>query len=277
MAEPRVPLTLQARAQLAHDARFADPGFAREQHHLPFATLRQLPAVKQQAELVLAPDQRGQAGRVHRLEAALGGADADHPPGPDWLGEALEMLRAEVGQLEQLAYEPPRPLADDDAAGLGDHLQAGREVGRLADHGLLLRGAVADQLTYHDRARGDADPGCQRFARRRFQVHQRIADREPGAHGTLRLVLVGPRPAEIGQHAIAHVFGDVSFETRDLARHRVLIGADQRAHVFRVEARHQLGRAHQVTKQDCQLSPLRVAGNGSRRRHGVHCNRSSLS
>ena len=87
---------------------------------------------------------------------------------------------------------------------------------------------------------------AKRFARRRFQVHQRIANREAGAHGPLCLVLVRPRPAEIGQHAVAHVFGDVPFETRDLARDRVLIGADQRAHVFRVEPRGQLGRADEI-------------------------------
>jgi hypothetical protein len=53
---------------------------------------------------------------VHRLEAALGGADADQPPGPDRFGKAFEALRTEVRQFEQPTYQPARRLTDDDTA-----------------------------------------------------------------------------------------------------------------------------------------------------------------
>ena len=105
------------------------PGLARQQHDLPLAGLGQLPAIEQKPELVLAADQRHEGGVVHRFETALGGADPDHPPGPDGLGETLEVLRTEVGELEDPADEPPRAPADDDAARRGERLQAGRQIG----------------------------------------------------------------------------------------------------------------------------------------------------
>ena len=43
------------------------------------------------------------------------------------------------------------------------------------------------------------------------------------------------RPAEIGEHAVAHEFGDVALEPRDLARDRVLIEPDDLAHVLGIE------------------------------------------
>ena len=50
-----------------------------------------LPAVEQQRQLVLAPDQRREYGRtVQGLEAALGRALADDGAGAHRLGEALE-------------------------------------------------------------------------------------------------------------------------------------------------------------------------------------------
>ena len=146
------------------------PGSPDEQHHLALAVLGPGPALEQDAELVLAPDQRREPLAVQRLEAALGATLAFDPPGGERLGEALEALRAEVGQLEQPADQPARRLADHDAARLGERLQPGREVRRLADHRLLLRRALADQLADHDQAGRDADPGRQRLARRRRQL-----------------------------------------------------------------------------------------------------------
>ena len=99
---------------------------------------------------------------VQRLEAASRPALARDPPGRERLGEALEPLRAEVGELEQAADQPARRLADHHAARLGQRLQPRREVRRLADHRLLARRAFADQLADHDQAGRDADPGRER-------------------------------------------------------------------------------------------------------------------
>src|SRR5918995_1402814 len=123
----------QALDQAPGEARFADAGLAREEHDLAVAVLGPGPALEQDAELVLAPDQRGEMLAMQRLEAALGAALAFDPPGREGLGEALEAERTEVGQLEQPADQAAGRLADHDTAGRRERLEARREVRRLAN------------------------------------------------------------------------------------------------------------------------------------------------
>ena len=49
------PLRFEALAQLTQDAALADAWLARKQHHLAFALARELPAIEQQPNLLLAP------------------------------------------------------------------------------------------------------------------------------------------------------------------------------------------------------------------------------
>ena len=209
---------------------------------------------------MLAPDQRRETLAVQRLEAALGATLAFDPPGGERLGEALEPLRAEVGQLEQPADQPPGRLADHHAARRGQRLQPRGQVRRLADHRLLLGRAFADQLADHDQAGRDADPRRrERLVTGRLQprrLRRSRARRAPPA----RLVLVRLRPAEIGEHAVAHVLGDVAAPALDHLGAAALIGADHRAHVLGIEPRRQRGRAHQIAEQHRQLPPPPSAG-----------------
>ena len=41
-----------------------------------------------------------------------------------------------------------------------------------------------------------------------YDARDRLDDLQAGPHGALGVVFVGARPAEIGQHAVAHVSGD---------------------------------------------------------------------
>ena len=91
VTERRVGLVREPLAQCAHDPRLADPRLAREQHHLALALLGALPSIRSRADLVLAADQRRELLAVHGLEAALGSTLAEHPPGRNRLGEALEL------------------------------------------------------------------------------------------------------------------------------------------------------------------------------------------
>ena len=246
----------QLLAQRADEAGLADPGLAAEEHHLALALLGLPPAVEQQAELVLAPDQRRQARRLARLETALRAAAAEHPPGPHGCGEALEAVDAEVGVLEQAAEQAPGGRVDDHAARLGQGLEAGGEVRGLADHRLLLRRTLADQVADHDQPGRDADPGLERRAGARRQGADGAHRLEARAHRPLGLALVRPGLAEVGQHAVAHELGDVALEADDRAGTGVLVGADDLAQVLRVEAARELRRADQVAEQHRQLPPL---------------------
>ena len=157
---------------------------------------------------------------------------------------------------------------------LGKRLQAGSEVRRLADHRLLLRGSLADQVADHDEAGRDADPSCQRAGLWKAQPRDRGGGREAGADCPLGRVLVRLGPAEIGQHAVAHELGDVALEPGDLGSHGGLIGMDDLAQLLLVEAHGQRRRANEIDEHDgelpalglrprCWLGRLAQGGNGS--------------
>ena len=52
----------------------------------------------------------------------------------------------------------------------------------------------------------------QRLAVGDLQLADGRGDCQPRPHRPLGLVLMRPRPAEIGQHAVAHELGDVALE-----------------------------------------------------------------
>ena len=53
--------------------------------------------------------------------------------------------------------------------------------------------------------------------------------------GPLRIVLVRLSPTKIGQDPVTHELGDMPRVTRNLARDRVLVGANDLAHILRIE------------------------------------------
>ena len=272
VAERRVRLVAQAPAQGPEQARLADPGLAREQHHLAVAIPGPGPALQQDAELVLAPDQRGEMLAVQRVEPALRAALAFDPESRERRGEALERHRPQIGQLEQAADQPARRLADHHTARRGKSLESGREVRRLADHRLLLGRALADQLADHDQAGRDADARGERQSflapaaqgqPGRVQGAHGLDQFQPGPDRPLGLVLVRPGPAEVGEHAVAHVFGDVAAPALDHLGAGAVIGPDQGTHVLGIEPRRKRGRADEIDEQHGQLPPLRLGGGRS--------------
>jgi hypothetical protein len=250
----------QALDQAAGQTRFANPSLAREQHQLTFPVLGPRPALQQDAQLMLAADQRREPLAVQRLEAAFGTTLPFDPPSGEGFVEALEALGAEIGELEQPAHQPSGRLADHNAARRGECLQSRGEARRLADHRLLLSRPLADQLADHDQAGGDPDPRRERSARRRLQTRQRIDNRKPRPDRPLGLVLVRRGPAEVRQHAVAHVLGDMPAPTFDHRRAAAMVGAEHLRHVLRVELRRQLGRADEVDEHYRQLPPLGITG-----------------
>ena len=152
---------------------------------------------------------------MQRLEAALGAALARDAPGPHRLGEALERLWPEIGHSNRPPSSRRVRSAITTVPGLGERLQAGGQVRRLADDRLLLRRALADQVADHDQAGGDAD--ARRRARPagvagRRRRRQRASPARTARSASSSCAL---RPAEVGQHAVAHELGDVPVEARD--------------------------------------------------------------
>ncbi len=143
------------------EARLADAGLTCEQHHAPLAALGLRPSAHKQLDLLLAPDERWESGRVQCLEAALDGARVQHLPRPDRLGKAFELDSPEVAVLEEIADQPARPRPNHDGVRLGQRLQPGGQVGRLADDRLLLRRSGTDEIAHDHEPGVDPDPTLQ--------------------------------------------------------------------------------------------------------------------
>src|SRR5262245_55099993 len=143
VAQPRVRLARDTAAYLRRQARLADPWLPGDRHNPPLAVLCLLPAAEQQVEFFITSDKR-YGVRSQCLETAQDTALAEHAPGVLRFGKPGETLRPQIFDLEQSADLPARALGNDERVGLGQSLQPGGEVRRLADDPALLRGTGAD-------------------------------------------------------------------------------------------------------------------------------------
>ena len=217
-----VGLVLEPLAQLAHQARLADPGLARRA--APPGPRRPWPAASGAAAARSPPRGRPAASGPRVWRASKRPSARPSPATRHAASGSAKPLRR-CGPRSSSSNRPPtsRRVAwlITTAARLGQRLQARRQVRRLADHRLLLRRALADQVADHDQAGRDADPGRERRARRAARSRPTASTScEPGAHRPLGIVLVRLRPAEIGQHAVAHELGDVPLEAARSPRRR---------------------------------------------------------
>src|SRR6185295_12808801 len=100
---PAVCPQREALGERCHNARFADPGLAGNQHHLALALPRHLLAQKREFDLCLAADKAHRACGAHRLEAVLRRSAAFDRPDRDGIGDALDLAKAEVAKSEETA------------------------------------------------------------------------------------------------------------------------------------------------------------------------------
>ena len=185
---------------------------------------------------------------------------AAHLPGLHLRAEAPELTFAEIGQFEEAADQALGGFSVDHAAGLCQTLQPRRQVRRLADHRLFQRRTLANEIADHDHAGRDAGARRQCSASVGGQSADCIGQLEGGSDRALGVVLVRSRPAEIREHPVADVLGDVALVTGDHAGARILISADHSPHVFGIEPRRQRHRPDQIHEHHRQLPPLRFGG-----------------
>jgi hypothetical protein len=145
------------------EPRFADAGFAGDQHHAAFAALHLVPAAQQDVEFLLTSDKRRPA-KAQRLEPALDCALAQYLGSPHRLGNAFERDGAKIAIIEEAPDESPRARTDQHRPRFGQHLQTRSEIWRLADHCLLLCSTCADQVANHHETSGNSDAHLEAFA-----------------------------------------------------------------------------------------------------------------
>ncbi len=260
-------LVTQARVRFAGDALgesrrkagLADPGLARNQHDLPFAFPGEALAFQQEIDLLLAADEIGQIHHVDSLEAALGLRYALDCPRCDGLGKALDRVPAEVPQTEQILDQPARGGRDDDRPRLGQGLKAGCKIRRVADHSVFPQRALAAEIADHHQAGRDSDADCKRFCGARLQPRNRGNDIQSRPHGSLGIVFVRARIAEIGQYPVASKIPDEAVIGQHDTGACGVIGIHHRVHVLRIESGRQRSGAHQIADHHREVTAFALA------------------
>ncbi len=107
---------------------------------------------------------------------------------------------------------------------------------------------MSDEIADHDDAGRDADADLQRLVRARVELRDRCGDIEAGPNRPFGVLLMRSREAEIGEHPIAHELGDEAVVARYRARARVLIGANDLAHVLGIKPGGERSRPDEVRR-----------------------------
>ncbi len=133
IAQANMRLLADPLAQGLGNARLADAGLPRYHDDLSIAVLGLLPALQQEADLLVAPDKRGQADLMRRLETGLHGALSHHAIERDRCREAFQGMGIEIFQGECSGNQPARALCHDHRVRFGQGLHASGNIWRLAD------------------------------------------------------------------------------------------------------------------------------------------------
>jgi hypothetical protein len=83
-------------------------------------------------------------------------------------------------------------------------------------------------------------------------------------HGALGVMFVRLRITEVGEHPVAHVFGDEAASLGDEIFAASMIGADDLSHILGIEPRRQRCRADKVDEHYSQLPAFGESSDRSR-------------
>ena len=242
--------------QGAGDAGLADARLAADDNHLAEARFRPDPEFVHQPKFLVAADDRRESPDPARLEAAFRRVFAEYGIGIDGLADAFQGMGSERLQLEDVTQQASGFARQDQLVRLRQSLQPRREVGGFADNRCLLRGAAADEVANDHHAGGHPHPARQGHTVRPGSRSYAGDDRQSGANGPFSIILVGARPAEIAQHAVAHELGGKPFMAGDHPRHAILVAGNHLAHVLGIDSRRHLRRADKIDEHDRQVAPL---------------------
>jgi hypothetical protein len=197
---------------------------------------------------VLASDEwrGGVAGRLahasHRLERL---------PHRHRLGLSLRLDRVLRAVDDQPLRRSVGRRPDEDAVDGRRRLDPGRGVHHVARHHRLAgRGACVQRHERLTRRHADPHMEVERVVAL-VERRDRVARRERGTDGPLRVVLVRRRRAEHRDDGVADELLDGAAVALELPTERLVVAAQQRPDVLRVEALGARGRADEVD-EDCR-------------------------
>ncbi len=264
--EQQVRPPAQPLGELEEQARLADAGLARHQQRLALPLARQLEAGEHQRQVLIAADERRERGA--RGSARHDGALAQHARERHRPREPWQRLLARGLEVEEALDQRPGVRADDDDAWRRAREQARRDGGDVADEAGARRARVArdHEPGVHGGSRRKRRPaGPLRRAGRRH----RALDRERGAHGPLRVVLVRDGIAEVGHEPALLGLREVAVEVLDRRGPDLVAAREHLAQLLRVDAvgqRQDLGEVAGEHTHEAALTG-RCRGSGVPRGH----------
>ena len=227
---------LDAVRELAREPALPDARLAVDREQVR-AAVPHGPRVRVVEELELRVAAHERRARTDRPRAAV--ERVEDAPGAVRGTEASQLERAGILEHEAAAREAVRRGAEQDLAGCGRLLEAGREVDGLpGDEGRVAR-LVDDEL-----ARLDAD------ARHQAELVHGAAHRERRACGPLGVVLVRLRDPEGRENGVAGELLDDAAVERDAVGDALEELAHAAPHDLRIGAGDDAGRVDQVHEKD---------------------------
>src|SRR5262245_64504861 len=96
------------------------------------------------------------------LEPALDLAGSKYLADVHGLRKALKGVPPKIALIEERTHQPVCDWRNDKGIGLGDRLQARNQVRGLADRGVLLGNALANEIANDNHAGADGNAGLHR-------------------------------------------------------------------------------------------------------------------
>ena len=255
----RCPLGAQPIADLLHQPGLAAARLAAQIHHLARAVPRLFPVAEDRGKFVHPVYQRLLRG-VRRGNCVGIVRTAQHPMHPDRHRKSLQMQQAKVAEFEPAGGQTPGGVRHQDLVRLGQVLQAGRDIRRLADDGPAFQRLMRPQFADHHLPGVDADADVQRHRMGLLQIAAELARGhdhfQPGMHRPLRIILMRLRVAKADQQTVAHLLGHRAAIAPDRPGAGLEVALQHLAQILGIKPGGDLGEAHQITEHDRQLSPF---------------------
>ena len=230
-------------------ARFTEPGLADDQHQLPVALPRPLPAPHQHGDFLVTADERREMALARAASATAGSYKSEQR---HRLWHAFQFMGAALLGDKETGDLALHLRCHDDRAWFCQRLHPRRGVGRIAVN--LTR------RIDHYRAGFDADARVERWLARTgilaVDLSERALDRERSPRCAFGVVFLRHRITEQRHQPITQFFGDVAAHLRHCGRGGIQIRADQIAPVLGIKPRRDAGRTHKVAEHHRDMSAL---------------------
>jgi len=126
--QPRMGFTGDLVLEHLYQATLANAGLPTQQDHLPLPRFDPVPAVQEEADFLLAPDQGRQAPRTHDVQPTLRPTVTQDAIDLEGCGNTPERLASQVFHCEIALHQAIRSGADRHRIGCRQALDPGRDV-----------------------------------------------------------------------------------------------------------------------------------------------------